>query len=421
MLVDIRMNDRSSIDMAASAIAAILGLIGVIMFYLGYAGFPELALPAGAGLMLASLVVGAQGYRRKKNGKNQNENAATLMRAIADMLPGVVIVTNLKGEVVFTNASAPSTALEKRTPGEQAIIVAGNRNPGAGGPHADRACPSHQSKPASTPMRMPWHDEKGAILGWVEISTAPRPLSSAQEAPLESQLEALVVQRTAQIREVLAHTEASREEENKALARKLHGDVGSSLTALSMHLAMLARHLPSDSVVKERMQQMKELLSSAVATTRCIQSALRPDKLDLFGWESAAEDLANQLLGEIGIAYEFHLPNQTLSCAASIEISLYRMLEEALTNVKLHACATRVDITLEEEEEWVRMFIQDNGVGFSRAAMLPGKHGLRRIKERAAYFGGELLIHSVVDQGTKIEIKLPREPEFLLLAAENFH
>lgn len=406
MLADIRVPQHSSIDMAASVIAAILGLSGVVTFYLGYTGFPTAALPAGSGLILAALVIGAQAYRRQKD--RRTENTATPMQALADLLPNTVVIRNLKGEVVFAQAGARAAVAEQDLLAEAGLISVDDRNPAAEEQHAKPAYAGQEAREACAPVRLPWRDDKGKVMGWVEISTAAHPRSPVRETSSEVPLAALVTQRTAQIREVLAHTEASHEEKNKAIARKLHGDLGSTLTALSMHLAMLSKHLPSDTAAQERMHQIKALLNSAAETTRCIESELRPGKLELFGLKAAAEDLVQHLLGPAGVTCTLHFPDETLSYPASLQITLYRMLEEVLGNVGRQADATQVDITLEEAEDWIKLSIEDNGVPCSLADMPAESLGLRRMKERAAYLGGSVLMRSGPRQGNIIEITLPR-------------
>lgn len=375
-LADIRIPGRSSIDMAAWAIAAILGLSGLMMFYHGYAGFPELALPAGAGLLLAAGVVGAQGYRRKREATQYEDDAGLMMiRAIADTLPDAVVVKNLQGEAVFANTVA-----------------------------------RRQGSPASE-TKLPWRDINGKLLGWMEIAAVAEEAAPSPVTLPQNEIDTLVAQRTAKVRSLLAHIEASREEEKKVIAHKLHGELGASIMALSLHLAMLSKHLPNDLVFRERMRQMKDLLNSAAATTRSIQSALRPDKLDLFGLKAAIEDLAQQMSDSTGIACELHFLEQAVSRSAPVEIALYRMLEEALHNVTRHAYATQVDITLEEKADTLGLCIRDNGVGFSPADVQPGAHGLCRMKERANHLGGSLLIHSSPGQGTTIHITLPTQQE----------
>lgn len=414
-LADISMHGRSSIDLAASAIAAILGLSSIMMFYHGYSGFPEIAMPAGAGLLLASLVIGAQGYRRKRTDKKYEDDAGTVMRAIADTLPDAVIVRDLDGEVVFANAAARRASVD----GAWASVVANTR----GGDNHRLLHGSDvnavQMQPAGTDasaagIQMPWRDMAGRLLGWIEIGTKPQravpAMAEFHRTDLKAaDLEALVAERTTQVRELMAHLEASREEERRAIAQKLHGELGGSLTALSMHLAMLSQSLPGDVVVRERIKQMKELLNSAAATTRNIQSALLPDKLELFGLQAAVEELAAQMSDDTGIACELHFPEMTGSSSAVSEMALYRMLEEALRNITRHAYATEVCISLEEAEDSLSLCVRDNGVGFSPADLPHGAHGLCRMRERVVYLGGSLMVHSAPGQGTTVEITLPKQ------------
>jgi signal transduction histidine kinase len=397
-----RVHSRSSIDMAASAVAVILGFSGLLVFYYGYGEFTDIALPAATVMLLAALAIGVQGYRRSKE---ENRDTGMMMRAIAESLPHPVVVRNAEGGILFSNAAARnmlhrSHAAASMPPGFSPCQLESDA--------IEPASEVASSSPVVPVMkRLPWRSSKGGLLGWIEMPAGAEGALSLAPAFSEQELEALVVQRTAEVRELMAHIESCREEERKAIARRLHGDLGSALTALSMHLAILSRQVPDQLALHARLQQMKEMLSAAHDTARRIQSGLRPDKLDLFGMKSAVEDLADSLSQSTGIACTLHFPENMPAYPSHLEITLYRMLEEALQNITQHAYATQVDISLQEEGGCLALSVRDNGVGFSLHDLPANAHGLRSLREKAAYLGGRAVIQSAPGEGACISFMLP--------------
>lgn len=401
------MQSRNGIDVAASAIAVLLGFGGILVFYYGETSFSAIALPIAMVMLAAALAIGAQGYRRRKE---ESSDALIVMRAIAGALPHPVIVRNAGGEVLFSNAAADS--LLQRCGARSAKPMDG-ASCQAKSLITETNSVTASSLPAMT--RLPWRSSKGSLMGWVETLPATGEALPQLPAMSEQDLDDLVARRTAEVRELVAHIESCREEEKKAIARRLHGELGSSLTALSMHLAILSRQVPDQPALHARMQQMKELLSAAHETARRIQSGLRPDKLDLFGMKAALEDLADSVSESTGIDCKLHFAGDMPACPAHVEITLYRMLEEALRNVTQHAYATQVDISFDEKGDTLVISIRDNGVGFSLNDLPADAHGLRSLREKAAYLGGRAVIQSAPGEGTCIRFMLPAQHQASLL------
>lgn len=257
----------------------------------------------------------------------------------------------------------------------------------------------------------PWQDEHGKGLGTVGIATdiTERKHNEDARKAHEAQLEALVEARTAEVRELIGHLQTMREEEKRAIARELHDDLGSSLTALNMHLAILFQQIPADAKFTERTVQIKALLNSVTATTRRIQNGLRPDKLDIFGIKTAITEQAQDFENYTGVSCATSLPDEEVKYSTHVEISLFRMVQEALNNIAKHARATHVDIILDDDDESIYLTIRDNGIGISSGASSHKEtHGLRGMRERAAYFGGRIKIESEGGTGTRIQVILPK-------------
>jgi signal transduction histidine kinase len=176
-----------------------------------------------------------------------------------------------------------------------------------------------------------------------------------------------------------------------------------------MHLAILFQQMPQDSRLNERSVQVKALLSSVTQTTRRIQAGLRPDKLDIFGIKTAIAEHVLEFQDYTGISCNASLPDEDVSYTPQIEIALFRMTQEALNNIARHAKADHVDVVLDDSDDCIMLTVRDNGLGMSPAqAQQTATHGLRGMRERAGYLGGDVQIVSEVGKGTRIIITLPK-------------
>ena len=217
----------------------------------------------------------------------------------------------------------------------------------------------------------------------------------------------------AELRELLCHVENTFEIEKHNMARQLHGDLGGSLTALSMHLTLLQQKiggaLPGDTTLPERLDKMKGLLHSATETARRLQSELRPEKLDAFGLKVALADLAAAFEETHHYRCRVSLPDEELDYAPGTELLLLRIAEEALDNVARHAQASHVDLVLDDTDDAIMLTIRDNGCG-ATPERLQGAvhHGLRRMRERVEYRGGHIVIAPAKPTGMMLRVNLPK-------------
>lgn len=365
-------------------------------------------------------------YSVRRKGEAALSETSALLRAVSDNTPDAIFVKDREGRVIFAN---PATLRMLDKPVGQ---VVGRTNPEI---YADAA--SAQLVEASDRSVMesgkvevieerilhpqgvktvyttkaPWVGENGKILGLVGISIDITERKRMEDAlkEHENQLEALVAKRTAEVSELIGHLESTREEEKRKIARELHDDLGSALTALNMHLAILFQQMPQEPKLNERAAQAKALLGSVTQTTRRIQAGLRPDKLDIFGIKTAIAEQVLEFEDYTGLTCLTSLPDEELAYTPQIEISLFRMVQEALNNIAKHAKASRVDVVLDDNEDCIMLTIRDDGVGMSsEKAGQTATHGLRGMRERAGYLGGDVQIVSAPGNGTKIVITLPK-------------
>jgi signal transduction histidine kinase len=197
------------------------------------------------------------------------------------------------------------------------------------------------------------------------------------------------------------------EEQSRRIAHAVHDEAGQILAAVFIRLDQAAREMPpSCGTCFGEIKQMLELIELQL---REISHDLRPAVLDDLGLVPAFQCLTERVSQRFGLAV-------TLTCSvperlsAPIETTLYRIVQESLTNVAKHAQATQVEVRLNHEEDLVRVSIRDNGVGFDLNEVLARKGtrglGLLGIRERIESVGGSLSIHSQPGQGTELLIKI---------------
>lgn len=210
-----------------------------------------------------------------------------------------------------------------------------------------------------------------------------------------------------ELRRLSASMVDAREDERKRIARELHDELGQRLSALKMDLADGANGLNSthDELRRDR---MLEMLDDTVAAVRRIAADLRPLMLDDLGLNAAVEWLARESARRLGIEVTVRLDEHEPPIDHRATTALYRMVQEALTNVARHARATDVRIELRVQGQELVLTVQDNGRGFPPGATRKeGSFGLMGMRERAYLLGGELLVDNPPGGGGRITVRLP--------------
>ena len=232
-----------------------------------------------------------------------------------------------------------------------------------------------------------------------------------------------VLARGADLAELLGHVTTSWDDQRRLLARQLHDCLGSSMTALTMHLALLTQQLPHDKALLERSAQMKQLLAAIIDNNREIQLALWNDKLEFLGVKAAISALVTEFGATHKLAARASLPEDDVRYPRLLAVALLRCLEEGLRNVTFHAKATEVDVILDDDGDQVMLTVRDNGVGIAPevqslfiACAPDHRHGLRILRERAAFLGGRFSVATTqagqagqdAAHGTVLTLILPR-------------
>jgi signal transduction histidine kinase len=224
------------------------------------------------------------------------------------------------------------------------------------------------------------------------------------------ELEREVAERTRQLTELAQHLQTAREDERSRLARELHDELGALLTAAKLDAARIKSRLgTSMPEASERLAHLSETLNSGIALKRRIIEDLRPSTLSNFGLVPALEILAREFAERSQVEVVNHLTAVSLKPAD--ELTAYRMVQEAFTNIAKHAQAGRVDLSLGESEGRVLVSVRDNGVGFEPGRQPASAHGLVGMRYRVEAAGGELAIISKPGLGTQVMALLPIKPE----------
>ena len=210
-----------------------------------------------------------------------------------------------------------------------------------------------------------------------------------------------------QLRELSAHLESVREEEKARIAREVHDELGQMLTVLKLETSMCElAYAQLDPGLNERLNSMKRLIAQLFQLVRDVATALRPPILDA-GIASAIEWQARRFEARTQIPCLVQVPENLPALSDAKAIGLFRILQEALTNVMRHAQAHTVELTLALEGDELCLTVADDGVGFVAATGRPTSFGLVGMRERVLIMGGRLVLESEPGEGTSLKVWVP--------------
>lgn len=219
-------------------------------------------------------------------------------------------------------------------------------------------------------------------------------------------LEAQVQDRTRRLTQLMSYLQNVREDERARLARELHDELGALLVAAKLDLARIKSRLaePGD-YVRERLFHLGEALNSGISLKRRIIEDLHPSSLYKLGLVAAIEILAREFTERSGIAVTCELEAAPLSDAA--QLTLYRLVQESLTNIAKYAEAKTVLVQLRRDADSAHIAVRDDGRGFDVAQVPASSHGLEGMHYRVASNGGQMQVQSQPGSGTTISARLP--------------
>ncbi|RQP25957.1 CHASE3 domain-containing protein [Piscinibacter terrae] len=227
------------------------------------------------------------------------------------------------------------------------------------------------------------------------------------------QLEQEVSRRTAQLTELAQqltelaqHLQTAREDERSRLARELHDELGALLTAAKLDAARIKSRLGATSPeATERLGHLSDILNNGIALKRRIIEDLRPSSLSNLGLLAALEIQSREFAERSGVEVDCQLTPVKLR--PNVELTAYRMVQEAFTNIAKYARASKVEVRLVEEDGEARIWVRDDGVGFDTRQRRASAHGLLGMRYRVEADGGRFTLESAPGQGTCVRASLP--------------
>lgn len=220
-------------------------------------------------------------------------------------------------------------------------------------------------------------------------------------------LEVQVRDRTANLAELATHLQNVREDERGHLARELHDELGALLTAAKLDVARLKSRLAGNlPEAAERLTHLTNTLNSGIALKRRIVEDLRPSSLSHLGLVASLEILAREFEERSGLSITTDL--ESVELGGSAQLTVYRLVQESLTNMGKYAEAKQAEISLHNFDSYITVEVKDNGKGFKVGSVSAGSHGLAGMRHRVEAAGGRLTVTSTEGEGTKISAVLPK-------------
>ena len=219
-------------------------------------------------------------------------------------------------------------------------------------------------------------------------------------------LETQVRERTARLAELATHLQNVREDERGHLARELHDELGALLTAAKLDVARLKSRIGTATPeATERLHHLTATLNSGIALKRRIVEDLRPSSLSHLGLVASLEILAREFQDRSGLSIKTDL--EKVELGGSAQLTVYRLVQESLTNMAKYAEATSATISLHKLAEGIAVEVQDDGKGFRVQDVGSSSHGLAGMRHRVEAAGGRLTVTSAPGQGARIAATLP--------------
>ena len=222
-------------------------------------------------------------------------------------------------------------------------------------------------------------------------------------------LDTLVQQRTDELSDLASYLTNAREAEKERLARELHDELGALLTAAKMETGWIAQYLNDSALApcREHVAKLEKWLDDGIALKRRIIDGLRPPLLEMLGLVSTLRTLGEEFIQGDGETLTVELPGDDVDLAPAAALALFRIAQEALTNIRKHARAHQVKLALKVIDGWLTLEINDDGKGFQTAWVRGQHHGLAGMKHRVLMCAGEFIVSSAPGMGTRIIARIP--------------
>jgi PAS domain S-box-containing protein len=339
--------------------------------------------------------------------RDSNEFNSSLMQHA----PNPILVLKPDGSILFVNP-----ALEDLT-GFSSRELAGLKPPLPWWPEKDRERLFRQ-----------WKDEFGKVLRrqekhyftragedfWIEVASIPIKNREGQLLYVLYSWINITEQKllTEEMEYYVRKVTEAQEEERRRIARELHDDTAQSLSVLSLEVdSLINRNQDLTPETVHQLQKLKENINRSLNEVRRFSHELRPGLLDNLGLLAAIEQMIDEQNCKGKLKVNFEVSGDEKRLSPEIELALFRIVQESLSNIRKHSRATRATVDLEFESERVRLLVMDNGQGFDkskeRSAIASGHLGLIGMRERAHLVGAELNIESRPGKGTSVIVEIP--------------
>lgn len=221
------------------------------------------------------------------------------------------------------------------------------------------------------------------------------------------QLESMVKERTDNLAKLATHLQNTREDERGELARAMHDEFGSLLTAAKLDVARLKSQLSNSLPDAEvRLSHLNSTLNNIVVMTRNLVEVLRPSSLAHLGLKSSLEILTREFEKQHNLKIAVDLENVEIS--SNSQLTVYRLVQESLTNISKYAQATNITLSLHDLDTYISVQVRDDGVGFDKAKVDGTHHGILGMQHRVEALGGKLVVTSMPGHGTHVLATFPK-------------
>jgi PAS domain S-box-containing protein len=360
----------------------------------------------------------------RKQVESELEAAHAFQQSIIDGLADPIMVIGTDYQVMMVNRAAREFASGGVSLSEPVYCYQLSHHREVPCDGVAHPCPLHEVKEMGSPITVTHqHYQTDGTRRFVEIAAAPfwavdgafrGIIESMRDITEHKQVEQDLIQYTERLRAISAQLAEVEDLERQRLARELHDQVGQNLTALGINLNIIQMQLPESvtALVGYHLDDSLSLVEQTTERIRDVMADLRPPVLDDYGLVAAlrwyGEKISRRINLPISVAGEE--PNPRLD--SHVENALFRIGQEALTNVAKHAQASEVKISVDVERDSLRLTIVDNGVGFDPEHIMQpeigGGWGLLSMTERAEAIGGQCRVLSSPNQGTQVTVELPR-------------
>ena len=352
------------------------------------------------------------------------EAADAFQQSVIDGVPDPIMVIGQDYRIKLMNRAARDFSFRDSSTSSPVFCYQVSHHCEAPCKGTGHPCPLEQVRATGQPVTVVHeHYQANGERRFVEIIAAPLwgadgtfegITESMRDVTERVRAQAALQQYAERLRALSAQLDEVAETERQQLARELHDQVGQCLTALGINLNIIRTQVPEEigDAIRSRIDDSLSLVEQTTERIRDVMAHLRPPVLDDYGLMAALHWYAEQFTRRTGIAVAVEGEELVPRLAARVESALFRIAQEALTNVAKHAQATSVMVTLQVHDEILRLVVADDGIGFDSAHMtqLDGGHGwgLLTMTERAEAVSGHCRIESIPRQGAQVIVEVAR-------------